>query len=257
MASSPVEGQQTVFGTPVRVPKSAELVAAALRLQIVRGDLEEGASLPPETVLLQQFGVSRPTLREAFRILESERLITIIRGVHGGGRVHAPTGEVAARYAALVLQYGGATLRDVYKARSVIEPACARMLASHRTNQQLKELRAALAAETERTSPRDVRAAANFHRLVVELTGNQTLILLSRMIQHILELAAVSWISAETDLSAGRRMSRVRRAHEELVKSIENKDPEAAEQVWSKHLEETQAEVLKGAAGDTVLDLFT
>src|SRR3954464_4046474 len=149
------DGQEAIYGTQVRVPKSAELVAKSLRLQIVKGDLKEGDSLPSEAVLGQQFGVSRPPLREAFRILESEQLITIHRGARGGGRVHAPNGDVAARYAALVLQYRGTTLRDVYTARAVIEPASARTLAAKRTNQQLKVLRAALDAEAQERGPLD------------------------------------------------------------------------------------------------------
>src|SRR5947207_2228594 len=96
----------------VRVPKTAELVAAQLRRQIVRGELKEGDALPPEAALMEQFGVSRPTLREAFRVLESESLISIRRGSRGGARVHTPNGEVAARHAGLLLQVRGTTLGD-------------------------------------------------------------------------------------------------------------------------------------------------
>src|SRR5438105_15059508 len=128
---------------PVRVPKTAELVAAHLRRQIVRGDLKEGDALPPETVLMEQFGVSRPTLREAFRVLESEALITVRRGSRGGARVHVPNGDVAARYAGLVLQYRGATLADVLEARLIVEPPCAAQLAARRTAADLRRLRAA------------------------------------------------------------------------------------------------------------------
>ena len=71
---------------PVKVPKTAELVTAQLRSQIVRGDLREGDALPPEATLMTQFGVSRPTLREAFRVLESEALISVRRGARGGAR---------------------------------------------------------------------------------------------------------------------------------------------------------------------------
>src|SRR5215213_3912271 len=109
--------------SPVRVPKTAELVASHLRRQIVRGELKEGDALPPESALMEHFGVSRPTLREAFRVLESEALISVRRGARGGARVHAPDGDVAARYAGLVLQFRGATLEDVYGARKAIELA--------------------------------------------------------------------------------------------------------------------------------------
>ena len=47
---------------PVRVPKTAELVAGNLRRQIITGELQEGDALPPESELTEHFGVSRPTL---------------------------------------------------------------------------------------------------------------------------------------------------------------------------------------------------
>jgi len=113
----------------VRVPKAGEMVASQLRRQIVLGELKEGDQLPPESVLMEQFGVSRPTLREAFRILEAEGAITVRRGVRGGARVQAPDSSVAARQVGLLLQYRGALLSDVYEVRAVLEPAAARMTA--------------------------------------------------------------------------------------------------------------------------------
>src|ERR1700676_4225945 len=97
----------------MRVPKMAELVAGHLRRQIVRGELQEGDALPPETILMDTFGVSRPTLREAYRVLESEGLIDVHRGSRGGARVRLPSPDVVARYAGLVLEHGQATIGDV------------------------------------------------------------------------------------------------------------------------------------------------
>ena len=116
----------------VRVPKTAELVASHIRRRIVRGELVEGDALPPETALMEEFTISRPTLREAFRILESEGLITVRRGARGGARVQEPSSDVAARYAGLVLQHRGTTLADVLEARVIVEAPAARMLASRR-----------------------------------------------------------------------------------------------------------------------------
>ena len=79
---------------PVRVPKTAELVASHLRRQIVRGELKEGDALPPESALMEHFGVLRPTLREAFRVLESEALISVRRGARGGGSRSTRTSPV-------------------------------------------------------------------------------------------------------------------------------------------------------------------
>lgn len=261
MTQKPVRRQASV-ATRVRVPKSAELVAQALRLRIVRGDLSEGDGLPPENILMQQFGVSRPTLREAFRILESERLITIHRGARGGGRVHEPSDEVAAGYAALVLQHRGTSLRDVYRARSAIEPLCAGMLAARRTTQQLKELRAVLDAQCNGTvAPQDTPTGVDdsFHRMVVDMAGNQTLGLMFGMLQQILVLAATPAprpASAATDPADRRRAARAQRAHQELLDHIERRDAEAAEQVWAKHLAGMQGLVLGTADPDGRLDIL-
>src|SRR5689334_22847187 len=115
-----------------RVPKTAELVASHIRRRIVLGQLREGDALPSETALMEEFDVSRPTLREAFRILESEALITVRRGARGGARVREPSVDVAARYAGLVLQHRGATVADVLDARVIVEAPAARMLAERR-----------------------------------------------------------------------------------------------------------------------------
>src|ERR1051325_7943592 len=126
--SAPTPGALEPRG-PTHLPKVAQLIADELLSQIIRGVLPEGASLPSEASLMEQFGVSRPTLREAFRVLEAESLITVRRGAHGGARVSAPDADVAARFAGLILEYRGATLGDIYRAAAVIEPPCARPLA--------------------------------------------------------------------------------------------------------------------------------
>src|SRR3954465_11681703 len=128
----------------LRVPKMAELVAGELRRQIVSRDPAGGDALASEADLMTRFGISRPTLREAFRVLESEGLIGVRRGAHGGARVRTPSDDAAARYAGLVLEYRGATLSDVYAPRNIVEPPCAAMLARRPTRAQLDELGAQL-----------------------------------------------------------------------------------------------------------------
>ena len=112
-----------------RSREKPELIADELRALIVSGELADGASLGHEPDLVERFGVSRPSLREALRILEAEGLITVVRGVLGGVIVHHPDERMTARTAALVLQSRNVTLGDVHQARSAIEPACVRMFA--------------------------------------------------------------------------------------------------------------------------------
>src|ERR1700733_14566202 len=113
-----------VGGTPgVRRPrKLAHVIERELRGLIVRGVLAENQALPSETDLLEAFHVSRNTLREALRILESESLIQIRRGRGGGAVVQRPHARSVARYVSLLLQVRGATVGEVQEARLVLEP---------------------------------------------------------------------------------------------------------------------------------------
>ena len=64
--------------TPLRVPKSSDVLADDLRERILRGDIPEGTALPPERELVKQTRMSRATVREALRILEVQGLVRII-----------------------------------------------------------------------------------------------------------------------------------------------------------------------------------
>jgi DNA-binding FadR family transcriptional regulator len=246
-------------GTTLRVPKMAELVSQRLRRQIVRGELSEGDALPSEAALMDRFGVSRPTLREAFRVLESEGLISVRRGAHGGARVQTPNGDIAARYAGLVLEFRGTTLEDVYDARNIIEPPCAAMLASRRTQADLRRLRAVHDSAREQLDDANmlVRVHNEFHRVMIELAGNQTMAVLSGMVRHIIDQSSFRHVASDAGSEANIRSIRKGfRAHELLIEYIEARDADAAQALWSKHLAEAERYMLSGANPKTVLDLL-
>jgi len=245
-------------GTTVRVPKMAELVAHSLRRQIVQGELSEGDPLPSETELMRQFGVSRPTLREALRVLESENLINVKRGAHGGARIMAPSSDVAAQQAALLLQHRGVTLLDVYRARELVEPAVVRQLAVKRTAAQVKALRARLADEKQDLDRREphVDASHSFHHLVIELAGNQTVALLLAMLDRIIEQATLTKVANTPPSVSNKAFMQGLAVHEQLVDLIEAQDPAGAEHLWAEHLHETSNYLTRGSSARKVLDLF-
>lgn len=85
----------------------------------------DGAFLGSEEELLTRYGVSRPTLRQAARIVEHEQLITVRRGVHGGFFTRLPTSEAVTRVASVFLQLNGTTVDDLLRAVSSFVPTLA------------------------------------------------------------------------------------------------------------------------------------
>ncbi len=253
------QGRVADVAARVRVPKTAELVASQLRRQIVRGELKEGDALPPETALMEQFGVSRPTLREAFRVLESEALISVRRGARGGARVHTPDGDVAARYVGLVLQFRGATLADVYAARKAIELAALAVLAKRRSDSVLKPLLANIdeCEEIEGDPTRVVLLQEQFHRLLVEAAGNQTLTIFEEMIHRIIELHGRAYVAKQFHEPHATKSAGIgSRTHRRFLDLILERRHEEATELWERHLVEAADVVLRGSDAKTVLELL-
>jgi DNA-binding FadR family transcriptional regulator len=239
----------------IRVPKTAELIAGRLRRQIIRGEIKAGEALLPETELMRELGVSRPTLREAFRILESESLISITRGSRGGARVHPPDIRMAAHYAGLFLQYEQATLEDVQAAREFLMPHSARMLAERQDPAASKALRELIAQEHGVADDPHAYAelSTRFYELMAELAGNKTLSLVVGMLHDIVETHADRVLEAHFDKKAIRVGMR---SQEKLVELIEAGDADAAEAHWREHVRKAGRAILAATGAKTVVDLF-
>jgi DNA-binding FadR family transcriptional regulator len=242
------------------MPKMAELIGDSLRRQIVRGELKEGDALPSEAALIAQYRVSRPTLREAFRVLESESLITIRRGAHGGARVKAPDDKIAGRYAGLILEYRGTKLRDVFDARSVIESECAGLAARHRTSADLNRLEEIYESisQTDDVAERIVKHG-QFDAAVVEISGNQTFVVLVGMLRAIIDKSTQEAVVATAESPATiKSYNDAHRAHRRLIDLIRKRDVEGAVAHWRRHLDLAEDFVLStGEVSEhSVLDLM-
>ncbi|QRY42664.1 FadR family transcriptional regulator [Mycolicibacterium boenickei] len=245
---------------PERTDRAASVVARQLRRRIIRGELVEGELLPTEAQLIEQFGVSRPTLREAIRVLESESLVVVKRGSRGGIEVSIPRVQNAAHYAGLLLEYRRATTADVFVAAAAIEGPCVAMLARNRTAEDLEGLRNAIADERRLSEqPAALLEQQNdFHRVLIEMAGNQTLMVLSEVLRYIIEIATERYVNdpglggPDTLPSANAAT----RTHQKIVYLIESRDAQEAEALWRKHILATSNQLKKAGVANTVLDLL-
>ena len=241
-----------------RLREKPQQIADELRQLIVTGALSEGDSLGHEPDLVERFGVSRPSLREALRILEAEGLITVVRGMLGGIIVHEPDERMTARTAALVLQARNVSLADVYEARTLLEPTAVRVIASQRSRQAaVTELRQLIKQEVRVIPDPDGFGPANarFHERLVALAGNQTLTIVAEMLNEVVTRAvtAISKTGPPQDSAATRR--RGIRSQERLVELIEAGKAAEAEAHWREHMTVVGRFLVKQGAA-TVIDLM-
>jgi DNA-binding FadR family transcriptional regulator len=111
----------TVKSRRTRIPKGADIVAGELRRRIVTGAIAEGEPIPTERALMEEYGLSRPSVREALRVLEAEHLVQLIRGAHRGGRARRPNIATATWQTGLLMQRRGCTVRELVEAQDVLE----------------------------------------------------------------------------------------------------------------------------------------
>jgi DNA-binding FadR family transcriptional regulator len=215
-----------------------------LRDQVLSGELSDGAMLPPQDKLIADFGVSPPSLREAFRILETEGLVTVVRGNVGGAEVQRPGPERVAYLLSMVLQANGVSIDDVATSLGELEAVCAAMIARRADRSSaVAQLRSCV--EESRAAFDDtetyVRVARQFHEDLVRSCGNDTLGIVLGAIEALWSAHVANLMRSPADLEPFADLeSRTNclATHTAIVDAIECGDAEGVAQLLRDHMNE-------------------
>ena len=222
-------------------PKLAyEEVADRLRGQIVAGKLRAGHRLPPEAQLRKQFKVGRSTIREALRMLASERLLTTTRGVGGGSSVarldHDDVTEILERAIAVLSQSAAVSVAELLEARELLEVPAARLAAKRRTANQLAALHETIPASLESVASRRIFLVNRaFHEALLDAAGNR---LLHAMTEPVFTVIGNRFARERADQQF---WSIVMADHRRILKAVEGGDEDQAGHEMQKHLSHLRA----------------
>jgi len=217
----------------ISAPKPYDVLADQLREAILRGEISEGESLPAEREMVSQTGLSRGAVREALRMLSVEGLIQTRPGRFGGNIVTLPGNESMASAVSRFVRGRKLPLRVLQETRETLEPALARLAALHRSEEDLRELRAlhddliASIGNFQEFSLLNIR----WHNAVAQSSGNE---LLAAVMYSISYGVAVSTTTEEYDTMETRKL--VVRIHAQINDAIEAKDAELAERRMRQHI---------------------
>jgi DNA-binding FadR family transcriptional regulator len=217
--------------------KTSERIARDIAAYIVDARLPEGARLPHEKEMLDMLGVGRMTLREALRLLETQGVIDIRSGPHGGPVVRRPQPEDLAGSLTLLLQFHAASLADVMLARQALEPMVARLAAERVTDEQLDALAETVDLMRRHAGSQDVfrRENERFHQLVAEAAGSVTLQVFSDTLKTIAS-------GEEVGIEYGpEHHAAVAKAHDRILSALRRRRPRDAEKAMADHLGEAAA----------------
>ena len=223
-------------GAP-RSRRVSEQVAAEIVRYIQERALEPGNRIGTEEELAREFGVSRPTLREALRMLSSGDLVRATKGPGGGifvaNTVEKGLGRSISDFIAMMLETRRVTIDELLEARMLVEVPLAGLAAYRADAEALAEIRAAVAESRANLHDRGElrRADIRIHSAIAGAGGNRvveafmqwTLDVLQPSLTAIIEHAVVE--SAIVD------------QHEALLRALERGDPVRAERAMREHVE--------------------
>jgi GntR family transcriptional repressor for pyruvate dehydrogenase complex len=215
-----------------------EEVIGMMIQRIQSGILKVGQKLPPERALAEELGVSRTTLREALRALES---MGYIYSVTGGGNyvnsvsvahVLSPLSAMAAQDKALAI--------DVIEVRRHLEVHMAALAAKNATKQQISKIYATILemqAEVE-GGGNGINGDNHFHLEIARASQNKAFALIQELIAGLLEE------SRKATLDIPGQPAKTIKDHMQIFNAIQAKDEEKAKKAMADHLRKARSNIL-------------
>jgi GntR family transcriptional repressor for pyruvate dehydrogenase complex len=207
--------------------------------------LTSGAEMPSEIRLSADLRVSRGSIREAYRSLESAGILDIANG--RSPRVGRLSNRAVTQFLQHALSTEQASQEQVFDLRSSIEVRAAELAADKRTDQDAEALRKEADAMRAawRRRERFVNADMRFHETLGRATGNPLFALLASALRQSLELS----IRAGFDSRRTRaELHRVADIHRAIADAIVARDAETARRVMTVHFDEARAFVIGRSA---------
>jgi GntR family transcriptional regulator, transcriptional repressor for pyruvate dehydrogenase complex len=224
---------------PIKKTRVAEEIADRIRVLILDGTLPSGRPLPGERLLATRFGVSRGSVRDAFRLLET---IGLLETRHGQGTFprELDVGRLVAPLAS-ILTYRSDLREELLDVRRMFEPAVARVAAARASDEDLTDLQRILDTQRRKLAAGGSAIVEDtaFHAVLARATGNRVVMRIMETLNNLLIE------SRKLTLRQKGRPERSIQGHEAVVAALRRRDGDAAAEAMLEHIEQI-ANLLQG-----------
>src|SRR5580693_4608155 len=228
-APSPAEPE---LFSRVSVGRISEIIVEQIRLLMRQGQLKPGDRLPPERDLCERFGVSRVTVREALRLLESSGLVEIRVGARGGAFVTAPSSDRVGEGLADLLTLSVIRAADVTEVRMILEVGIVPLVCERATEEDLADLREICERSEQALGEGHytMDMSLEFHTRVAAAAHNPAVSMLVESFRGPILM------SLEQAKSAAPEMGKLgTQVHERFIEAVGRRDAEAATTIMAHH----------------------
>ena len=217
---------------PIRKTRIAAEIADRIRVLILDGTFPPGRSLPGERSLAERFGVSRGSIRDALRTLETIGLLVTRHG-HGTFPQELNVDRLVAPLAS-VLSYRNDLQDELMDVRRMFEPAVAHVAAQRVTDEDLADLERILGAQRRKlkTGRSAIAEDTAFHQALARATRNPVVVSIMATLNDLLVE------SRKRTLTPKGRPVRSLMGHEAVVAALRRRNPDAAAEAMRQHIDQ-------------------
>jgi GntR family transcriptional repressor for pyruvate dehydrogenase complex len=231
-------GDEAMSIAPIKSTRIYQEIVRQVKAMIAEGRLKSGDQLPPERDLAEKFVVSRTSVREALRALESLGLVEIRPGE--GTFVREVSVESLIEPLALVMASQREAIGELFEARQMIEPALAVLAARRATPEELHEMERILEEQAKEVAAgrTGLEQDAEFHSAIGAAAHNRAITRIAHAVMDLLRQ------SREESLNTPGRPTRSHEDHRRLLAAIRARDEAGARQAMIEHLQAVEGLVL-------------
>lgn len=222
---------------PIHTQRASEAIYDQIKDMILSGQLKPGDRLPSERNMMDMLQRSRPTIREALRMLERAGFIRTIAGSNGA-IIQEPNTKGVEQSLEAMLQSSQITLEKMSEYRSLNDVAIAGWAAERRTDEDLEALDALLAhAETTVENYEDfILIDPQFHGLLAKASKNEVAYIMTQVFSKLLVNMMSTRMGPMTTPERIEMCKGILKMHKDVVEAIRAKDVNAAEEAMRYHV---------------------
>ncbi len=238
--SSEPEGLMGGF-TPIRTKKVSEVIYDQILDMIISGELEPGEKLPPERNLINYFNRSRPSVREALKMLELKNYISISRG--SGTVVNKHTTNELERTVNIMFRYNLVSKANIMEMRNMCETIAASWASQRRTQKDIDLMREVLDHSLEAIENHQliIQYGLDFTNLMTSASKNEVLKIISQMTSIF---SHERYLEKKTQKDILIEHEKMIRQHMEILEAIIDKNAYMAKELTLLHLGDVSKELI-------------
>ena len=234
---------------PVKKTRVYEEIVVKVKHMIEKGRLHSGDQLPSERELADVFNVSRSSVREALRSLETQGFLESRQG-DGTYIARQPVESLVNPLATVIFTEKDGQI-ELFEMRRLIEPQLAYLAAERATPEEIVMLGKALELQEDAIAQGEsgTEVDKTFHYILAKAAKNKVIL---RIVDNIMDLLAES---RDKYLQVEGRPERSLARHREVLNAIRSGDRELAASVMLEHIEDIEVSLFSSQKSDKIMDM--